>query len=692
MNSSPKRNWRLKPSILALFVILTAPVSVTIVAVTFLSNESIARSDAEALVERFRINSVADAQSDFDPIKAMARSAAVVGAEQPDFYFDDRSLGYLNSVLLANDKIISVYVGLNDGTFRQARRVEPQVMVQGKLPPPDARYAYRWILKGPEGTLIDRYQFRNAEGKVLGVSEQETTYDPRQRVWYRFTVQAGTTYTTDPDVFAALGLIGFTIAAPFFSEDKKTLGVAAIDITLDGLSRYLAERKISPGTQSYILDARGLVIANSEKVKSYSDNNGRVDLRHVTDVGGAVAAAAFTARPPDSEKLYSFSHDGEEYVAGLSPLPPSLGRGWQLFVLTPLFDFMRPFEKNNYRMLAFGLIATALQILIVYLLSGIVSAPLERLARRVNRIQEFEGESLPGVESPIREISVLSRAIDTLDTASKAFASFVPVGLVKQLLQSDQKLELGGHSRFLTILFSDLEAFSTLSEEVPSQELLLRISAYFGLVTQIVNTEHGTIDKFLGDGVMAFWGAPALLEDHAWLACVAALRIQRGMEALNVQWQEQGLRPLNLRIGIHSDAVLVGNVGSRERMSYTVIGDGVNIAARLEGVNKDYGTRICLSHSVFKEAGERLCVRPIEEVVVKGRRSKIPIYELLGVYGTSPDLEPDAKALRLAELTATAYAARTAQRPEAIALYKKVLDEFPTDPLARAMVAGLEST
>ena len=267
----------------------------------------------------------------------------------------------------------------------------------------------------------------------------------------------------------------------------------------------------------------------------------------------------------------------------------------------------------------------------------------------------------------------------------------MPVGLVKQLLQSDQRLELGGHGRFLTIFFSDLEAFSSLSEEVPSQELLLRVSAYFGLVTHAVNAEHGTIDKFLGDGVMAFWGAPALLEDHAWRACVAALRIQRGMDRLNEQWRAQGLKPLNLRIGIHSDAVLVGNVGSAERMAYTVVGDGVNIAARLEGVNKEYGTRICISHTVFKEAGERLCVRPIDEVAVKGRRSKIPIYELLGVYGAGGELEPDAASKRLGDFTRTAYAAWVAQNTEALDLYKKILCEFPDDTVARAFTSRVET-
>jgi adenylate cyclase len=268
----------------------------------------------------------------------------------------------------------------------------------------------------------------------------------------------------------------------------------------------------------------------------------------------------------------------------------------------------------------------------------------------------------------------------------------VPWGLVRQLIESEQKLELGGHSRFLTIFFSDLESFSTLSEEMPSRELLLRVSAYLEVVTKAVNREDGTIDKFMGDGVMAFWGAPSLLDDHAWRSCVAALRIQHDMIALNKRWQGDGSKPLKVRIGIHSDAVLVGNIGSTERMSYTVIGDGVNVAARLEGINKDYGTKICISHSVFKEAGERLCVRPIEEVAVKGRRGKIPIYELMGVYGAGAPFEPDARALRLCALTQLAYQALVAENLAlALERYRNVLGEFPGDTVSLKILQKIEA-
>ena len=690
MRSIFRINLRLKPSILTAFAFLTIPVFFTIIAVNYFSNDNIARANAKELVERFRIDALENIEDDFNPLKSLIRTAATIGEQYPGFYPDNRCLDYFYSILCHSKKIVTVYVGLSDGAFRQTRRVDPSAMIQGKLPPEGSKYAYRWIVPKEGSPTLDHYVFLDDSQKELGSTEQPTNYDPRARLWYRGAEQARTIMISDPDIFAAEGLIGVTVAAPF-SVNGQLAGVAAADITLADLGAYLGERKISPGTLSYILDHQGRVIAASDLSRTYERNDGKLELLHITSLDNQLAAMAFGARPRDSEGMFSFTRDGREYVASLSTLAAEFGKKWQLFTITPLSDFTGPFQSNNERLVIFGLLAVALQILIIYFLTSVISAPLERLAFKVGKIQELGTEQLPSVTSPIREISVLSKAIDTLDVAVKSFSAFVPVGLVTQLLQSEQKLELGGHSRFLTIFFSDLEAFSTLSEQVPSQELLLRVSAYLELVTKTVNQELGTIDKFIGDGVMAFWGAPALLDDHAWRACVAALRIQRGMDALNERWQAEGAKPFRIRIGIHSDAVMVGNIGSKERMSYTVMGDGVNIASRLEGINKESGTRICVSHSVFKEAGERLCVRPIDDVTVKGRRSKIPIYELLGVFGADdPGLEPDPATLELCKMTRLAYEALIkedyvlAQRR-----YREILAKFPDDPVASMLVRRL---
>jgi adenylate cyclase len=684
---------RLKPSILTLFVLLTVPVLTAIIALNYVSNDRTARAKGRELVERFRGDAVDSIRAIFDPIKSMIRAAAVVGDEQPDFYADNRSIKYFFAILQHSPKIVSVYAGLTDGSFRQARRIDPKVPINDALPPPGTQFAYRWIERKAGEGLVDRYLFLDANGQGLGVSSGVTAYDPRNRMWFRDTVESGGLFITDPDVFATLGLIGFTVGQAF-SRDGEVQGVVAADLTLEGLSEYISEHKISPNALTYVLDRQGRVLSASDLSKTYTSDKGRVDLRHISQLDNELPAIAYGAHPRSSgDTFYAFHYRGREYLASLSTLPPDFGKKWQLFIITPIADFTGTFDRNNQYLLALGLAATALALVIIYVMAGAISAPLERLAAKVARIQELHPEPLPVVRSQVREIAVLSRAIDTLDTAVKSFAAFVPMGLVKELLATDEKMELGGHSRFLTIFFSDLEGFSTLSEELPTQTLLLRVSRHLELVTRSVNQEHGTIDKFIGDGVMAFWGAPGLLEDHAWRACVAALRIQRGMDVLNESWRAEGARPLRVRIGIHSDAVLVGNIGSLERMSYTVMGDGVNIAARLEGINKEFRTKICISHAVFKEAGERLCVRPIDEVAVKGRRGLVPIYELLGAYGAGEELEPSPYVQRLAALTRVAHEAMI-RRDKDLALerYRAVLLEFPDDPVALTLLKRLAET
>ena len=681
---------RLKPSIVTLFVLLTVPALGAIIALNYVSNDSIARLKGQELVERFRGEAMDSIRDIFDPIKSLIRAAAVIGNEQPDFYRHNRSIKYFYAILQHSPKIVSVYAGLKDGSFRQARRIDPEVPIYGKLPPAGTRFAYRWIEPKPGTELIDHYQFLDDKGETLGTVEGATRYDPRRRMWYQESVESGGLFITDPDAFAALGLIGFTVAEPFATEGEVQ-GAVAADLTLDGLSEYISEHRISPNALTYVLDGQGRVLAASDLSKTYSADKGKVELRHISQLDDELPAIAYGAHPRNSgATLYAFHHGGTEYLASLTTLPPGFGKKWQLFVVTPISDFTGAFDRNNRYLLALGLGATALALTIIYFMAGAISAPLERLAGKVGRIQELDPVPLPVVRSQIREISVLARAIDTLDAAVKSFAAFVPMGLVKDLLATDQKMELGGHSRFLTIFFSDLEGFSTLSEELPTQTLLLRVSRHLELVTRSVNLEHGTIDKFIGDGVMAFWGAPSLLEDHAWRACVAALRIQKGMDVLNDSWRAEGSRPLRVRIGIHSDAVLVGNIGSLERMSYTVMGDGVNIAARLEGINKEFRTSICISHAVFKEAGERLCVRPIDEVAVKGRRGLIPIYELMGAYGAGEELEPSPQMLRLAALTRAAHEAVIGgDRNVAAEGYRALLREFPDDAVAAVMLKRL---
>jgi adenylate cyclase len=238
----------------------------------------------------------------------------------------------------------------------------------------------------------------------------------------------------------------------------------------------------------------------------------------------------------------------------------------------------------------------------------------------------------------------------------------------------------------MTVFFTDVENFSTIAEGMSPKELSDQTSLYFETVTGAISEEYGTVDKFIGDSVMAFWGAPAAVEDHVYHACRAALKASYRMKQRNQEWTREGHQPMKVRIGLHCDDVVVGNVGSPERLSYTVMGDGVNIASRMEGLNKQFGTAICISESAYDHVADRVIARPIQRLSVKGRSAAFLVYELFGIAGTEdPELRAAGRDIERCRMTAAAMALHDAGRfTEARNQYQRVLDAFPEDRVALA--------
>ena len=250
----------------------------------------------------------------------------------------------------------------------------------------------------------------------------------------------------------------------------------------------------------------------------------------------------------------------------------------------------------------------------------------------------------------------------------------------------------GVEPQFLTVFFSDLENFSTHSETLAPDDLPVQISTYLEQVSAAISQEGGTVDKFIGDGVMAFWNAPIERDDHVLRACAGALRAARRMERVNDTWEADGRPRIRIRIGLNCATVLVGNVGSSARLSYTALGDGVNVAARLEGINKQFGTAICISDSIYDQVRAEILARPLKRVQVKGRKREFMIYELLALRASNdPELKLRGQDEELCAMTwqasqlfeAGEFAA--AQRG-----YQAILDAFPDDFVARFMLEVCE--
>lgn len=208
------------------------------------------------------------------------------------------------------------------------------------------------------------------------------------------------------------------------------------------------------------------------------------------------------------------------------------------------------------------------------------------------------------------------------------FSSYVNPELVDILIQNPDMLKLGGDSKDLTILFSDIRSFTTLSEGMTSEYLINFLNVYLTRMTDIVMDSSGTLDKYIGDAVMAFWGAPIVLPNNALSACKAALDMMKALKDFNEERAKVGDKSIDIGIGINSGVVSVGNVGSEKRKNYTVIGDAVNLASRLEGANKYYGTHIIVSEFTYEKIKDVAVVRELDLMTVKGKKLPVKIYEL----------------------------------------------------------------
>jgi adenylate cyclase len=259
----------------------------------------------------------------------------------------------------------------------------------------------------------------------------------------------------------------------------------------------------------------------------------------------------------------------------------------------------------------------------------------------------------------------------------QAFSRYVSPSIVEDIAAHPERLELGGEEVDATVLFADLTDFTALSERMPPKEVIHLLDEYFTVMTQIILAHKGTVDKYIGDAIMCFWGAPMPQRDHAIRACRSALEMIKAMCGLNDRWRAQGHPSLKLRIGIHSGRVVAGNVGSRERFNYTVMGDTVNLANRLEQVNKFFGSQILLSEATHRLAKGDFLVRELDRIRVKGRRQPVTLYELLG-YRPEGDPPPE---LVLFSQGLEAYRLRNWQ--DAVEKFQEILHLNPLDGPAR---------
>jgi adenylate cyclase len=596
-------------------------------------------------------NIIREAIPDIETLANLQRQGLI----SPDYNWQAR---YYAGLLNAHAEYSWVSFADEKGTFVGATHAEA-----GKKP---LRTNISWIVNNT--TLSYDYDIDDRGNQKLFRFDPNSGYDPRKRPFYKMAKAARKRIWTPPYIFFEQGVPGITCSAPVYDTYSNLLGVYSIDFDLNSLSGIVAKAKVSERGVVFIFTENREILGHPTiKVVGKTGQKAAGKILTVADIPDANIKAFFAAldarRAEQNESKetwhdhenFHFKIQGQRHLASYSRFEIDEGLNWVIGIVAPEKDFRGIVEvKDNYsRAYAISVAAIFLSLMLAVVFTRTILRPLRSISRDMERVGRLDIESANPTGSVFKEISAMDQHLQSMKGGLRSFASYVPKELVRLLLKSGKEARLEGSTETLTVLFTDIAGFTGFAEHLKPDELVQKLGIYFEIMTRTIMGHKGTIDKFIGDGIMAFWGAPAADSQHAVDACKAALDCVTALNDLaNSSEHGHWANQLRTRFGIATGPVLVGNIGTRERMNYTVMGDSVNLSSRLEGINKFYNTTITVSESTWERVKDQVVARALDVVAVKGKTQGVRIYELLTLRSSASPRQLELEAISEQALTA----------------------------------------
>jgi adenylate cyclase len=539
-------------------------------------------------------------------------------------------------------------------------------------------------------------RYRDEKNTVYQENRQlDFDYDPRTRPWYIGAKNMLNIYWTDiypffnkePDHIYNQNennktVYGISVSAPILNNKKKFVGAIGVDISLIELSDFLRTLKIGQNGKALIVNNnRQLILfpwVTTEQLLSAHENKGM----RVEDIEIDWLKEGTENFFKSYEKDFFYTYKGQDYFIKVHDFTKEIGKDWYLLIAVPVDDFLGEMKQARFISFLMTSLMLLLSIICSLILSRSLSRPIEIMTNTMKQVNELNFANLVHLTSPIREFQQMSNTLTSMAQGLKAFLQYIPPEVVKELVRNGQNVTLGGQEMNLTLFFSDIQGFTQIAEETAPIELMADLSHYFDQMVKVIVNYQGTVDKYIGDSVMAFWGAPQYIADHAKLACQAALDCQKEIAHLNAQRIAEGKAIFYTRIGLHTGMTIVGNIGSSDRFNYTVIGDSVNIASRLEGLNKIYHSSIIVGHATYRQVYQFFVFRPLDFIIVKGKNEGIKIYQLLAEKDQCDEITLDL----VAKATVAFKYYLNKDFELAIQSYEQILQYHPDDKPAQVMI------
>ncbi|MCO5071220.1 MAG: adenylate/guanylate cyclase domain-containing protein [Rhizobiaceae bacterium] len=547
---------------------------------------------------------------------------------------------FLVRVLSVSRYLDSIYAGYPDGSFVQAVSLETNPRWGEVLAAPDgAAFALRTIER-EAGRSIAKWTFLDDSDHVMSERvDDKSTFDPTRREWYNAAHAApeNEAIAVGPYTTATTGALTLTIAQRNHYANDVVLGA---DLLLETMSRLLAENAASEHTVGFVFDERHRLIAHSNAAMMKQIMQGLESSRHVASpsINDPVLAKVqeLLEHHDPTNSTENTEVEGRRYLFEISAIDSTdLVDGTTVVMAAPLSDFTAESRQLVVRALAISAALLLLGVIAALVVSRLITRSLQTLTGAARDIGDLETDRSMAMASHITEIATLASTLETARHALQTFALYVPRELVRRVVASGQASEDASRLE-VTVLFSDIRDFTTISEANPPEHVVALLSDYFEMMNRIVERQNGVIVQYLGDSIYAMWNAPTTNPRHVSDACRCALALKQGVDELNRANRAAGRPELVTRFGLHTGVAVVGNVGARKRLQYTAMGDTVNVASRLEGLNKSYGTTILVSRAIVDRAEPGFSFRPLGSAHAKGRHEEIEVFELGGL-SSHPD-------------------------------------------------------
>jgi len=540
--------------------------------------------------------------------------------------------------------------------------------------------------------------------RIVTQIEPKHRYDPRTRPFFNQVKNSAKPIWTDSYAFVEANgetYPGLSLAVPIRVGGRLAYIVTA-DFSSAQLCEFLQGIQVGNTGYAFVADDRenkgSTLLAHPVHTTLLEPQGKTTDIVRIGQVRDATLRQVMLHMGRNKSKDGAFTgkivgadkRDKREFFVSYTRLAGTPSPGLSIGTIVPASELTGSLAAHEMTITTMGIIALGLGLILSWLISMAVSRPLMAAVRQLSQVSSMDFNLPPVMGSVLTEVNDLAVSVEQMKLSLRSFSRYVPTDLVTRVLATGAEPVLGGEMRQLTVHFCDIAGFSAVAEKMPPHELLQLLSECLGELSEEITLSGGTIDKYIGDSIMAFWGAPEPLPDHATIACRALLRNCHRMEELRIRLLERNLPPLHVRMALHSGNALVGNIGSEHRLNYSVLGDTVNVASRLENLNRYYKTQILISDATREAIGEKLIARPVDWVRVEGREGTLEIFEPFGFEGemTPGDEQRAKQVVEMSQQALELY--RVRKWDEAARYFDAILEILPGDGVASLFKASCQ--